>query len=185
MRGAVIYYDRWGPCKWVAEEITCGLREEGHEVYLMDMRSVVNLSTGLGLFLVAGCASRGPGLPLSARRLVGRLDPVTLADTLFATFGTGPAPSGGCRIPGSAELMMEHLISNSLRPLAPPFTALVKDPRGPLAEGELCRALRFGRHLGEMINSRKERGSTPGSMLEAYLRTRFDTSKQDSRRRAS
>jgi hypothetical protein len=64
--------------------------------------------------------------------------------------------------PQAGDEIHEMLAKRGMRPLAPPFKAAVVTTKGPLAEGEVDRALQFGRDLGrstpfEIVRLQKRR----------------------------
>lgn len=184
MKGAVIYYSRWGHCKWVAEEIVGGLREAGHEVSLVEMRSINELDEVFD-FLAVGCSTRGSSLPAPAKRFIKRLDAEAWKGKPVAAFSTGLATGKGGPESQSADVILEALTSKRLRPVARPFKALLVDSKGPVISGELLRALRFGRQFGTVLKELENKGRGKVSFLERDLKSRYSSSSHEKRRRAS
>jgi len=152
MKGAVVYYTRWGNCGQVAESIRDGLIEAGHEVGIGDPRSIGGLDPDLR-FIVIGSPTR-IGQPVGQIKRFIRMH-VTDAwfDRPFAAFGTGLKKGIDKGEEISADKLYKTLEIRGLRPLAQPFRAGVEAARGPLVEGSLDRAKQFGRDLGALLDA--------------------------------
>jgi menaquinone-dependent protoporphyrinogen IX oxidase len=151
MKGVVVYQSKWGNSRQVAEAIARGLEEVGHEVTAEPVGSLKELSQAHD-FIVVGGPTRmgrayGPIKRFAKRKVTGEW-----AGKPFATFSTGASILGEKPSPQAAERLRETLESNGLKPIAEPFKAGVEDMHGPLAEGELDRALEFGREIGAKLS---------------------------------
>lgn len=161
-----------------------GLREAGHEVTLVEMRSINELDNVFE-FLAVGCSTRGSRLPAPAGRFIKRLDAATWKGKPVAAFSTGLATGVGGAERQSADVILEALTTKGLRPVAPPFKALLVDARGPVVNGELLRALWFGRQFGAVLKELENKGLGKVSFLERDLTSRYSSSRGEKRRRVS
>lgn len=148
MKGAVYYNSRWGNCGEVAEAIAKGLSESDHQVELAAIGPDTTPPTDLD-FIVVGGPTRAGKATRAARRFIKRNISEGWKDRRFAAFGTGFVSAREKGEPQSAEHIYWLLSDLGLKPLAEPFKAGVEGMKGPLAQGELLRAVRFGFELGE------------------------------------
>jgi menaquinone-dependent protoporphyrinogen IX oxidase len=157
LKGAVVYYTRWGNCRQVAEAIGRGLVESGHQVTVGAVGSIGEPAPDLE-FIALGSGTR-VGRPVGAiKRFISRRLKDDWRSRPFAAFGTGLVKFVEKDEPISADRIYELLEARGLKPIAPPFKAGVLDMHGPLAEGELERAARYGVEIGSKL-----KGSRPVS----------------------
>ena len=154
MKGAVVYHTKWGNCRQVAEAIAGGLAESGIAVTLLDLESGADLESKLS-FLVLGSPTRVGKATGPARRFAKRKLGKSWLGKPFAAFGTGIADRGEKEEPKGADDLDRRLSQAGLVRLLPPFKARVTGMKGPLAEGELERAARFGRDLARALREPK------------------------------
>lgn len=152
MKGIVVYQSKWGDCKRIAEAITRGLVETGHEVVLSPVKDVDGPDPAYNFIVVGGPtrAARAYG-PIKgfARRKVKK----GWAGKPFATFSTGASVHQEKENTQASERLRVILEKNGLKAAAEPFKAGVQDLKGPLAEGEVERAEEFGRKLGASLSA--------------------------------
>ncbi len=152
MRGAVIYHSRWGNCRRVAEMIAEGLRSAGHQVELLEVGTPGELDPSID-FLVVGSPTRIGKMTGPIKRFIRRKIKEEWRGKPFAAFGTGikVSPKREEQDIKGAERIHDTLSSLGLKPVAPPFKALVAGMRGPLMEGEPERAREFGKNIGKAL----------------------------------
>lgn len=155
MKGAVVYYSRWGNCKQVAEAIVKGLSEKGQEVALLDAKTQ-ELPANLD-FIVAGSPTRGGQMSGPMKRFIEREIDHEWTGKPFAAFGTGHLKRIEAGDPRGALAVYQALLDAGLAPLAPPLQAVVKKMRGPLVDGSLDTAYRFGLALGDGWQAERDR----------------------------
>ena len=149
MKGVVVFQSKWGNSRQIAQSIADGLTESGHHVEVKRVGSE-ELETGVD-FIVVGGPTRigrayGPIMRLAKRKLQEGW-----AGKPFATFSTGASVYSEKPSPQAAEKLGELMKAVGLEEIAPPFKAGVKDMHGPLVEGELERAVEYGRELGAKL----------------------------------
>ncbi len=152
MKGIVVYKSFWGSCKRVAEAIVSGLAESGHDVRAVSVEDAGQPDPSLDFFLI-GAATRWPGawpkIKGYARKVAG-----SAAGKPFAAFSTGGTLSTDAPNQQASELLYEILEKGGLKPLAQPLKISIvgyKPPgvvRGELSDGEIERAVQFGREVG-------------------------------------
>jgi len=150
MKGAVVYYSRWGNCEKVARAIERGLEESGNEVTLAEAKSVEGLGGDLE-FLVVGSPTRVGNMAGPVRKFIKREISGTWSGKPFAAFGTGMESDKDKGKPQSAEDINRALTEAGLKAVAGPFQAAVGGMKGPLAEGDLDLAFEFGKKVGESL----------------------------------
>lgn len=149
MKGAVIFYSRWGNGRQVAEQIARGLEESGHEVALLDLKkSQDGLQSDLD-FLVAGSPTRAGKMAGPMRRFIAGLGSDWNGKG-FAAYGTGYRKWLE-KSKLSAEDIQAELEKKGLKPLSQPLRIGVEHTRGPLAAGEARRAFEFGKQIGDSL----------------------------------
>lgn len=151
MNGVVVYQSKWGNCRQVAEAIARGLEEAGHQVALEQVGSFEEPSPELDFVVVGGPTRIGKAYG-PVKRFVKRGVTGDWAGKPFATFSTGASVGGEKPSAQASERLAEMLENAGLKPLAEPFKASVEDMHGPLAEGELDRAMEFGRDVGAKLS---------------------------------
>lgn len=149
VKGVVVFQSKWGNSRQIAQSIASGLAESGHDVEVKRVGSE-KLDTGVD-FIVIGGPTRigrayGPIMRLAKRKLregwTGKP---------FATFSTGASVYSEKPNPQASEKLDELMKAGGLEEIAPPFKAGVKDMHGPLVEGELERAVGYGKELGAKL----------------------------------
>jgi len=150
MKGAVFFHSRWGNCREVAGAIEKGLLDSGHQVELVEISGDAGIPEGLE-FVVVGGPTRAGKATRAVRRFIKRNVTEGWKGRRFAAFGTGFAAQRDRGEPQSAEHIYWMLSHLDLRPVADPFKVAVDGLKGPLADGELVRSLKFGVDIGEAL----------------------------------
>ena len=157
MRGIVVYQSWWGSCQKIAEAITRGLTESGHEVQFAAVEEAGSPDPSLD-FAVIGAATRWPGARPKIKRYAKKVIKAGFSGKPFATFSTGGTVFDEEPNTQASELLYKLLEEGGLLPLAPPFKAGMEgyEPpgkeRGTLPESEVSRAEDFGRELGAKLS---------------------------------
>jgi flavodoxin len=151
MQGIVVYQSKFGNSRKVAEAIGEGLQLAGHQVTVEKAGSFKELDPELD-FIVLGGPTRAARAYGPIKRLAKKLPGQAWSGKPFATFSTGASMYGKKPSVQASERLAEILRGKGLEPLAEPFKAGVEDMSGPLADGELDRALRFGEEAGAKLS---------------------------------
>ncbi|OFW58383.1 MAG: hypothetical protein A2W01_03035 [Candidatus Solincola sediminis] len=151
MKGAVVFYSRWGNGKQVAEQIAKGLEQSGHEVELINLKISQGSPADGFEFLVAGSPTRAQKMASPLKRFIKGLDN-SWKGKPFAAYGTGYKKWLETSTLSSDSIHQE-LEEFGLKPLAKPLRIGVNHTRGPLSEGEPQKALEFGKDVGAILKS--------------------------------
>jgi menaquinone-dependent protoporphyrinogen IX oxidase len=157
MKGVVVYHSIWGSCRKIAEAITKGLKDSGHEVQALAVEDAEDPDPSLD-FIVVGGATRWPGATRKIKRYAKKAAKAGLEGEPFATFSTGGTIFTEKPNTQASELLYEILEKGGLVALAPPFKAGIEDyksggrDKGSLPESEVARAEDFGRELGVKLS---------------------------------
>ena len=149
MKGAIVYYGKWGHLRPVAEMIIKGLIEQEHEVALLEAGTRLPEEME---FMIIGAPTKLGKLPSEVIRFVKREIDESWRGKPFAAFSTGDYKNVGKGEPQAAELINDLLLSKGLIPVVPPYKAGVTSMKGPLAEGVMAEAYRFGLHVGDELH---------------------------------
>jgi menaquinone-dependent protoporphyrinogen IX oxidase len=151
MRSLVIFHSRYGNTERIAHAVAEGLSERG-EVRAVALREIRRADLESAQLVVLGMPTQFGGMPLSMRGFLRRSPkeawfarPVTVFDTRFHQ---------DLDKTGSAAVMLdERLRQMGALVVAPPESFFVTGMKGPLAEGEVERAMVWGRrlHLGDRV----------------------------------
>ena len=163
MKSLVVFESMFGNTERVARAIAAGLATSG-EAEVVEVGQAPNTLTGVDLLVVGGpthafgmsrestrddaCRQSDRGVVSSQRGLrewIARLSGVE--GLAFAAFDTKVQKAR--KLPGCARSAGRALRRRGHVPVAPPQSFLVDDTQGPLLEGELERATRWGAVLGE------------------------------------
>lgn len=152
MRGAVVYYSRYGNNERTAKAILEGLREAGHDVDLINAKRQKELGKGYQ-FIIVGSPTRfsrtsGPVKKFIKKNLGG----AQWKDFPFAAFGTCLQQACEREEKTAAKDIRELLEKNGLQPLADPLDSPVTGMKGPLAEQGEEKAREFGREVGAKLS---------------------------------
>ena len=158
MKGAIVYYGKWGHLRPVAEMIIKGLIEQEHEVALLEAGTRLPEEME---FMIIGAPTKLGKLPSEVIRFVKHEIDESWRGKPFAAFSTGDYKNVGKGEPQAAELINDLLLSKGLIPVVPPYKAGVTSMKGPLAEGVMAEAYRFGLHVCEELH-----GESTGQVKE-------------------
>lgn len=150
MKGAVIYYSKYGNNEKTAKAILDGLKEAGHQVDLVNAKEQKDL-VGDYDFLVVGSPTRGGKTSGPVKKFVKNNLDDQWKGKPFAAFGTCFAAT--CEKDGAnaAKDIHKMLAAKGLKPVAEAFANPVSGMKGPLApEGEE-KAREFGRQVGTKL----------------------------------
>jgi len=147
MKGAIIYRSGWGNCAKIASAIGRGLTAAGMEVEVKPVKEAGVPDPAEFDFILLGSSTHMGRASGTTMKLAKKLSKEWRGRP-FATFSTGASVYGDKPNMQACERLYEKLEESGLKPLAEPFKAGVKDPQGPLVDGEEERASEFGRQLG-------------------------------------
>lgn len=166
MHAVVVFESIWGNTEQLAREVAAGIGGERTEV--LDAASApVGLDADVDLLVVGGPTHAFSMSTESTRESARQQGAVHIPvrgirewieahsspgrDVLVATFDTRVVSP---RLPGSAaKKAMKRLVALGFRPLAKPETFGVHGYSGPVADGELERARRWGTELAGRLPS--------------------------------
>lgn len=150
VRGAVVYYSRYGNNEKTAEGVAQGLREAGHEVELVNLKANKELAPGYD-FLVVGSPTRGGRNSGPVRKFIKKNVGEQWRGKPFAAFGTCMHQTCEKGQPSAAGEIHTELEARGMEPLADSFDNPVSGMKGPLAADGEERARSFGREAGEKL----------------------------------
>ena len=150
MKGIVAYHSKWGNCAQVAEAVAGGLKETGHEVELVDVKSTKEIDSSVDL-LAAGSGTRAGNMTGPMRKFLKHAVGEEWRGKPFAAFGTGIKSARDKEQSQGANRIYDALQKKGLKPASPAFKAAVKGMQGPLLEGELEASHAFGVSVGEAL----------------------------------
>lgn len=160
MKGIVVYHSRWGNCQKIAEAVTRGLKEAGHNVQVMGVEKAEGPDPSLD-FVVIGGSTRWPGASGKIKRYARKVIKAGFAGKPFATFSTGGTVFDEKPNTQASEQLYELLEEGGLVTFAQPFKAGIRGYKAPglekglLPETEVARAEAFGRELGAKLLGHK------------------------------
>jgi menaquinone-dependent protoporphyrinogen IX oxidase len=147
VKGAVVYYSRYGNNEKTAKAILAGLEESGHQVELINAKREKNLKEGYD-FLVVGSPTRAGRSSGAVKKFIKRNLSEQWKGKPFAAFGTCMAMTSKKDGPSAAKDIHAELEKLGLRPVAGAFDNAVSGMKGPLAPDGEERAREFGRQVG-------------------------------------
>ena len=133
----------------MAEMIIKGLIEQDHEVALLEAGTRLPEEME---FMIVGAPTKLGKLPSEVVHFVKREIDDSWKGKPFAAFSSGDSKNVKKGEPQAAELINDLLLSKGLIPVVPPYKASVTSMKGPLAEGVMAEAYRFGLHVGEELH---------------------------------
>ncbi len=155
MKGVVVYDSVFGNTGQVASVIAEELEKAGHQVVLVNLRQNRNVPVD-GDFLFVGSPTRIAKMTGKSKRFVKRLDAKAWGARPVAVFDThSPYPEDPKERekslkwiePGAAGRLTELATERGLNVRGPPLRCVVKDMKGPLAEGQLEKAREYARQF--------------------------------------
>jgi hypothetical protein len=167
MHAVVVFETLWGNTEQIAREIAEGIGLEAAEMVEAVSAPAV-LETDVDLLVVGGpthafsmssektreSAKQQGATNIPLRGIREWIESLSSPgrDVLVATFDTRVTSP---RLPGSAaKKAMKRLVALGFRPLAKPESFGVHGYSGPVTDGELERARRWGEHLAADVSSR-------------------------------
>jgi menaquinone-dependent protoporphyrinogen IX oxidase len=152
MKGAVVYYSRYGNNEKTAKAILEGLEEAGHQADLINAKERKDLA-GEYDFVVVGSPTRagrvsGPVKKFMKKNLVEQWE-----GKPFAAFGTCMTRSYEKDEPTAAKDIYKELTGMGLEPLADAFDNPVSGMKGPMASDGEEKARGFGKEVGSKLSS--------------------------------
>jgi menaquinone-dependent protoporphyrinogen IX oxidase len=150
MKGAIAYYGDWGHCRQIAEMIIKGLLEQQHEVALLESRTMLPPDME---FIVIGAPTHLGKLPSPVRRFIKREIDEAWKGRPFAAYSTGDYKMVARGESQAADIIYKALLDKGLIPAAEAFKAGVTSMKGPLSDGALGDAHRFGIEMGKELNA--------------------------------
>jgi pentatricopeptide repeat protein len=150
VKGAVVYYSRYGNNEKTAKAVAKGLEDAGHEVELVNAKESKDLKEGYD-FLVVGSPTRAGRNSGPVKKFIKKNIGEDWQGKPFAAFGTCLRRACEKGEPTAAKDIYAELKDRGLKPLAEPFDNAVSGMKGPLDEGGEDKAAAFGRELGASI----------------------------------
>jgi len=159
MKGIVAYDSVFGNTGQVASVIAEELEKAGHQVALVNLRLSRDVPLD-GDFLLVGSPTRVARMTGKSKRFVKKLDAKTWGAKPVAVFDThSPYPEDPKERekslkwiePGAAGRLSELAAKRGLNVRGPPLRCVVKDLKGPLAEGELEKAREYAREFAASL----------------------------------
>ena len=152
MKGAVIYYSRYGNTEKAAKAVTEGLKEAGQEVDLIDAKQQKELGEGYE-FVVVGSPTRagkmsGPIKKFIKKNLTGE----QWKDFPFAAFGSCMENTVEKDQSCAARDINEALVERGLKPLADYYQNVIQGFKGPMQEGGEEKIKEFGKEVGARLS---------------------------------
>lgn len=159
MKSLVVYESRYGNTALIARAIADTLRERG-AAHLLSVEDVTTADLEGVDLLVVGGPTHAHGISAVLGAWLKRLPegylrdlPVAAFDTRFhmARFLTGSA----------ARVITRRLQRLGAKPIAEPESFFIAEGEGPLAEGEVERAITWARGLGEPVGVPQHGATVP------------------------
>ncbi|MEW6552899.1 MAG: flavodoxin family protein [Actinomycetota bacterium] len=150
MKGAVVYYSRYGNNEKTARAVQQGLQEAGHEVVLINAKQSKDLEGDLA-FVVVGSPTRAGRNSGPVKKFIKKNLGESWKGKPFAAFGTCMETTCEKGQPSAAKDIHAELAARGLKPLAEPFDNAVGGMRGPLLEDGEEAARSFGRDVGARL----------------------------------
>lgn len=150
MKGAVIYYSRYGNNEKTARAILGGLEESGHQVDLIDAKQQRDLAGDYD-FLVVGSPTRAGKMSGPVKKFIQKNLGEPWKGKPFAAFGTCMSSTTEKDQSSAAKDIHKLLTAAGLEPLGDPFANPVSGMKGPLASGGEDKAREFGKEVGARL----------------------------------
>ena len=144
-----------GNTKQVAETLKDEIEKAGHEVVFINLRKEFRVPSEGDLLLV-GSPTRVAKMTGKAKRFMKKLDVAAWSGKTVATFDTHmPLPDDPKERektlkwvePGAAGKLSALAAERGLKVHSPPLRCMVSDMKGPLAPGELEKAVEYASQL--------------------------------------
>jgi len=152
MKGAVIYYSRYGSTEKAAKAIMEGLQEAGHDVDLIEAKQQKELGEGYE-FVVVGSPTRAGKMSGPVKKFIKKnLSGEQWKDFPFAAFGSCMEDTIEKGSSSAAKDVNKALEERGLKPLADYYQNVVTGFKGPLPEDGEEKAKEFGKELGAKLS---------------------------------
>jgi len=153
MKGAVVYYSRYGNNEKTAKAVMQGLEESGQEVDLVNAKDNKELGTDYA-FLVVGSPTRAGRNSGPVKKFIKKNVGDDWKGKPFAAFGTCLSKACEKGEPTAAKDIHKELSERGLKPVADAFDNPVSGMKGPLAPDGEESARDFGRKVGAALAGR-------------------------------
>ncbi|RJP26411.1 MAG: hypothetical protein C4536_15875 [Actinobacteria bacterium] len=150
VKGAVVYYSRYGNNEKTAKAIMQGLEESGHQVDLLNAKQSRDLGADYE-FLVVGSPTRAGRNSGPVKKFIKNNLDETWKGKPFAAFGTCLARACEKGEPTAAKDIHKELVDRGLHAVAEAFDNAVSGLKGPLATDGEENAREFGRRVGAAL----------------------------------
>ena len=150
MKGAVIYYSKYGNNERTAKAIMAGLEESGHQVDLINAKGQKELA-GEYDFLAVGSPTRAGRVRGPVKKFMDKNIGDAWKGKPFAAFGTCMTRTIERDEPSAAKDIYEQLKGKGLEPLAEAFDNAVPGMKGPMASEGEEKAKEFGKEIGAKL----------------------------------
>ncbi len=150
MKGAVIYYSRYGNNEKTARAVLEGLKEAGHQVDLINAKEQRELAGDYD-FLVVGSPTRAGRTSGPVKKFIKNNLGDQWKGKPFAAFGTCLARACEKDESQAAKDLHKMLVEGGLKPVAEAFANPVSGMKGPLAPDGEEKAREFGRQVGTKL----------------------------------
>lgn len=150
MRGAVIYYSRYGNNEKTAQAVSQGLQEAGHEVDLINAKETKDLGGDYD-FVVIGSPTRAGRTSGPVKKFVKKNLGEEWKGKPFAAFGTCLNRACEKGEPTAAKDIYKELEGMGLKPVTEALDNPVSGLKGPLAADGEEKARAFGREVGAKL----------------------------------
>lgn len=155
MNGLVVYYSKFGNTQQVAEAIAEALRSEG-AVRVVHVERLTASELKESELVVMGSPTHRMNLPEAVRPVLKALPKRILRGASVAAFDTSYKMSGLLGRFTSAPKLGRRLRKLGGRQVVPPETFHVAEREGPLYDGEIERAKRWGEAILAAYSGRRE-----------------------------
>jgi multimeric flavodoxin WrbA len=152
VKGAVVYYSRYGNNEKTAKAVLQGLEQGGHEVVLVNAKQDKGLEGNFD-FVVVGSPTRAGKISGPVKKFIKNNLDESWKGKPFAAFGTCLQVTVDKGQPSAAKDIHEMLAGRGLNPVVDPFDNAVSGMKGPLMDDGEEAARSFGRDIGSKLNS--------------------------------
>jgi menaquinone-dependent protoporphyrinogen IX oxidase len=151
VKGAVVYYSRYGNNERTAKAVLQGLEETGHEVDLINAKERKDLQ-GEYDFVVVGSPTRAGRTSGPVKKFMKKNLDADWEGKPFAAFGTCMNTACEKGEPTAAGDIHKELVKKGLKPAAEAFDSGVSGMKGPLVPDGEEKAREFGRQVGKKLS---------------------------------
>jgi menaquinone-dependent protoporphyrinogen IX oxidase len=152
MKGAVVYYSRYGNNEKTAKAILAGLEEAGQEADLINAKERKELAGDYD-FMIVGSPTRAGKVRGPVKKFMDKNITEQWKGRPFAAFGTCMTRSCEKDEPTAAKDIYDQLKGMGLDPLADAFDNPVSGMKGPMASDGEEKARAFGKEVGSKLSA--------------------------------